>query len=91
MMEAASDTERDGTSALMPITQSAGNAIGAALAGVAANSAGMAAAASASDFKAAIWPVYVLGAVMAALAFAAAWRMVKMIRPQDTNSSFAAG
>src|SRR5690606_40405673 len=33
MMEAASDAERDRTSALMPTTQSAGNAIGAALAG----------------------------------------------------------
>ena len=91
MMEAASDTERDRTSALMPTTQSAGNAIGAALAGVAANSAGMAVAASAGDIKAAILPVYLLGAVIAALAFAAAWRMVKMIKPQDANSSFAAG
>jgi hypothetical protein len=91
MMEAASDTERDRTSALMPTTQSAGNAIGAALAGVAANSAGMAAAASAGDIKAAILPVYALGVVVAALAFAAAWHMVKMIKPQDANSSFAAG
>jgi MFS family permease len=91
MMEAASDSERDRTSALMPTTQSAGNAIGAALAGVAANSAGMAVAVSVSDIKAAILPVYGLGAVMAALAVAAAWRMVKMIKPQDANSSFAAG
>lgn len=91
MMEAASDSERDRTSALMPTTQSAGNAIGAALAGVAANAAGMAVAASAGDVKLAIVPVYVLGAVTAALAFAAAWRMVSMVRPQDQNSSFAAG
>jgi hypothetical protein len=41
--------------------------------------------------KLAVMPVYVLGAAMAALAFAAAWRMVGMIRPQDVNSSFAAG
>jgi MFS family permease len=91
MMEAASDAERDRTSALMPTTQSAGNAIGAALAGVAANSGGMAVAASAADVKLAIIPVYALGVLMAALALAAAWRMVGMIRPQDANSSFAAG
>lgn len=91
MMEAASDAERDRTSALMPTTQSAGNAIGAALAGVAANAGGMAIAASAADVKLAVVPVYVLGAVMAALALLAAWRMVGMIRPQDANSSFAAG
>jgi len=91
MMEAASDAERDRTSALMPTTQSAGNAIGAALAGVAANSGGMAVAAAAADVKLAIIPVYALGVVMAALALVAAWRMVGMIRPQDANSSFAAG
>lgn len=91
MMEAATDAERDRTSALMPTTQSAGNAIGAALAGVAANAAGMAAAVSGAEVKLAVVPVYVLGAAMAALAFAAAWRMVGMIRPQDVNSSFAAG
>ncbi|UJW84667.1 MFS transporter [Devosia sp. SL43] len=91
MMEAASDAERDRTSALMPTTQSAGNAIGAALAGVAANSAGLATAVSSADIKFAIVPVYVLGAAMAALAFASAWRMVQLVRPQDANSSFAAG
>lgn len=91
MMEAATDAERDRTSALMPTTQSAGNAIGAALAGVAANAAGMAVAVSGAEVKLAVLPVYVLGAAMAALAFAAAWRMVGMIRPQDVNSSFAAG
>ena len=91
MMEAASDTERDRTSALMPTTQSAGNAIGAALAGVAANSGGLAAAMTSAEVKLAIIPVYVLGAAMAALAFSAAWRMVGMVRPQDVNSSFAAG
>ncbi|WEK03907.1 MAG: MFS transporter [Candidatus Devosia phytovorans] len=91
MMEAASDTERDRTSALMPTTQSAGNAIGAALAGVAANAAGMASATGVADVKLAVVPVYLLGAVTAALAAAAAWRMVGMIRPQDQSSSFAAG
>jgi len=90
MMEAASDAERDRTSALVPTTQSAGYAIGAALAGVAANSAGMATAATAGDIKLAILPVYGLGAVIAALAFVAAWRMVELVRPQDAGSRFAA-
>ena len=91
MMEAASDAERDRTSALMPTTQSAGNAIGAALAGVAANAAGLASAVSAAEIKFAIVPVYLLGAAMAALAFLAAWRVVQLVRPQDANSNFAAG
>ncbi|HWV19646.1 MAG TPA: MFS transporter [Devosia sp.] len=90
MMEAASDAERDRTSALIPTTQSAGNAIGAALAGVAANSGGLAAAASASAVKFAMVPVYALGAVTAALALIAAWHMVSKVRPQDASSSFAA-
>lgn len=90
MMEAASDEERDRASALMPTTQSAGNAIGAALAGVAANSGGMAVAVSAGAVKFAMVPVYVLGAVTAALALVAAWRMVSLIKPQDASSSFAA-
>ncbi|WP_108398393.1 MFS transporter [Devosia submarina] len=90
MMEAASDEERDRTSALMPTTQSAGNAIGAALAGLAANSAGLATASSVADIKLAIIPVYLLGAGMAALALLAAWRTVRLIQPQDINSRFAA-
>lgn len=75
----------------MPTTQSAGNAIGAALAGVAANSAGLANAASTGEIRSAIIPVYLLGAAMAALAFAAAWQTVRLVRPQDPESSFAAG
>jgi predicted MFS family arabinose efflux permease len=91
MMEAASDAERDRTSALMPTTQSAGNAIGAALAGVAANAAGMAVASSGAAIKVAVIPVYGLGVVVAVLAFVAAWQTVRLVRPQDVNSSFAAG
>ena len=63
----------------------------AALAGVAANSAGLATAVSAAEIKLATVPVYLLGAVIAALAFAAAWWMVGLIRPQDASSSFAEG
>jgi MFS family permease len=90
MMEAASDAERDRTSALMPTTQSAGNAMGAALAGLAANSAGMASATSIAAIKFAITPVFILGAVMANLALLAAWRTVSLIKPQDMQSRFAA-
>jgi MFS family permease len=91
LMEASSDADRDRTSALLPTTQSAGNAIGAALAGVAANGAGYATATSTATIQQAIIPVFVLGAAMAALAFVAAWRMASLVRPQDTSSSFAAG
>lgn len=91
MMEAASDAERDRTSALMPTTQSAGNAIGAALAGVAANAAGLATATGDAAIKLAVVPVYLLGAAMAALALLAAWRMVSLVRPHDAASAFATG
>jgi hypothetical protein len=57
---------------------------------VAANSAGLATAKSVADIKLAIVPVYLLGALMAALALAAAWRTVGLIRPQDAASRFAA-
>jgi hypothetical protein len=43
-----------------------------------------------ADIKFAIVPVYLLGAAVAALALAAAWRTVSLIRPQDATSSFAA-
>lgn len=91
MMEAASDAERDRTSSLMPTTQSAGNAIGAALAGVAANMAGMASAVSAAQIKVAVVPVYGVGMAMALLALLAALRTTALVRPQDASSSFAAG
>lgn len=90
MMEAASDAERDRTSALVPTTQSAGNAIGAALAGVAANAAGLAHATSLGDYKLAMGPVYLLGIIVAALALVAALRMVARVVPQDATSRFAA-
>ena len=89
LMEAASDAERDRTSALLPTTQSAGNAIGAALAGVAANSAGFATAVTVDQIHMAIIPVFVLGAAMAVLAFLAALRMTRLMSTQANQSSFA--
>ncbi|QMV03958.1 MFS transporter [Devosia sp. D6-9] len=90
MMEAASDEERDRTSALLPTTQSAGNAIGAALAGVAANSAGYASATTSAEIHQSIVPVFILGAAMAALAVLAALRMTGLMARNTTTSAFAA-
>ena len=81
LMEATTPDERDRVSALVPTTQSAGNAIGAALAGVAANLAGYASAMSLAAIGQAITPVYVLAASMAVLALVAALRMTRLMAP----------
>ena len=91
LMENSSDADRDRTSALIPTTQSAGNAIGAALAGVAANSAGYAVATTDDQVHSAIIPVFVVGAAVAALAFLAAVQTTRKIAPHDPQSAFAAG
>jgi len=79
LMQAARCGERDRVSAMVPTTQSAGNAIGAALAGVAANLAGYAQAVSVTAIEQAIIPVFVLAASMAALGFVAAVRMTRLM------------
>lgn len=80
IMEASSDGERDRTSALLPTTQSAGNALGAALAGVAANAAGYPQAVENADVLASIIPLFIMGAAFALLAFLAALRMVQLAK-----------
>jgi MFS family permease len=80
IMEASNEAERDRTSALLPTTQSAGNALGAALAGVAANAAGYAEASNNAGILAAIVPLYLVAIVSATLAFIAALRMVRLAR-----------
>lgn len=90
MMESSSDADRDRTSALLPTTQSAGNAIGAALAGVAANTAGYATAVGTDAIHLAIIPVFVLGSAVAALAFVAALRTTRYMGGANLQSSFAA-
>ncbi|MBU1307664.1 MAG: MFS transporter, partial [Alphaproteobacteria bacterium] len=90
MMEAASDAERDRTSALVPTTQSAGGAIGAALAGVAANGAGLASATAPHDVIAAMVPLYALGFVVAAMALAAAWHMVGLMQQAEGQDATVA-
>lgn len=80
IMEASSDAERDRTSALLPTTQSAGNALGAALAGVAANAAGYAQASDNAAILLAIVPLFAVAVVFAGLAFLAALRMVHLAK-----------
>ncbi|WIY54012.1 MFS transporter [Devosia sp. YIM 151766] len=80
IMEASSDGERDRTSALLPTTQSAGNALGAALAGVAANAAGYAHATESGHILASIVPLFIMAAAFAMLAFVAALRMVQLAK-----------
>jgi MFS family permease len=80
IMEASSHEERDRTSTLLPTTQSAGNALGAALAGVAANAAGYAAATTQQQLLAAIVPLFLVGVAAAILAFFAAQRLVGLAK-----------
>lgn len=80
IMEASTDAERDRTAALLPTTQSAGNALGAALAGVAANAAGYAQATASGEMLAAIIPLFLMAIGFAALAFLAALRMVQLAK-----------
>jgi MFS family permease len=77
LIEATGDAERDRTSALIPTTQSAGNAIGAAIAGLAANSAGYAVATSTDEILATTVPIFVTAAVIAALAGVTSVAMVR--------------
>ncbi|KKB10266.1 MFS transporter [Devosia chinhatensis] len=88
IMEASTDTERDRTSALLPTTQSAGNALGAALAGVAANAAGYPLAMDSGAVLASIVPLFVMAMGFALLAFLAALRMVQLAR-ETPLSTFA--
>ena len=90
IMESSSDAERDRTSALLPTTQSAGNALGAALAGVAANAAGYAQATTAEGILTAIVPLFLMGVAFAAIAFVSALRMVRLAKATPV-AQFAEG
>lgn len=80
LIEASDDADRDRTSALIPTTQSAGNAIGAAVAGLAANAAGFATATTSGAVLQAIVPLFVTGIVIALIAGVAAMLMVRRIQ-----------
>lgn len=79
LIEVSPGEDRDRTSALIPTTQSAGNAIGAALAGVVANAAGYAVAMTNQAVLASIVPLFVVGAAIALLAAVASFRMVALM------------
>lgn len=74
VMEAAGAEERDRASALLPTVQSAGYAIGGAVAGLSANLAGFAAATAADGAIRAVMVVFGVAATLAALSFIAATR-----------------
>ncbi|MBE7734434.1 MFS transporter [Devosia faecipullorum] len=80
IMEASTSAERDRTSALLPTTQSAGNALGAALAGVAANAAGYPLAVAKADVLVSIVPLFIMAAIFALLSFLAALRLAQLAK-----------
>ena len=86
LMGAADDAERDRVAALVPTTQSAGNAIGAALAGLAANLAGYASASSSAAFGQAIVAVFAVGVGIAGLGLIAALRMTQLMTRQERDA-----
>lgn len=88
IMETSPAEERDRTSALLPTTQSAGNALGAALAGVAANAAGYPLATTNDEVLTSIIPLFVMCALFGLLSFFAALRTVHLAK-SATLSTFA--
>lgn len=89
LMESADEDNRSRTSTLLPTTQSAGNAIGAALAGVVANAAGFAVATNIDQIHAAIVPLFLFGATTAGMAFVAATRMLSRVPQGTPEANFA--
>jgi MFS family permease len=80
LMEASSDAERDRTSALLPTMQSAGTAIGAAIAGLAANAAGFAVAETPDAVRTGIAPALIAGIIIALLGLLLAIRTTGLAR-----------
>ncbi|MCD7058476.1 MFS transporter [Pelagibacterium xiamenense] len=80
IMESARPGERDRASGLLPTIQSAGYGIGAAIAGLIANMAGLAAAQTAGDIRAAMIVVFASGIAIGILAILAARITVRNAR-----------
>lgn len=80
LMEATPGHERDKTSALLPTLQSAGFALGAALAGISANGAGLALAQSAEAMRGVLTLTFAIALVWAIPASLAARRAVTLMR-----------
>lgn len=84
-MQTARPGERDTASALLPTIQSAGYGIGAAMAGLAANSAGLAVAETPDAVRTAMVAVFALCAVLSVFGLFAAFAMtraVPVVEPQ---------
>lgn len=80
LMEATPGHERDKTSALLPTLQSAGFALGAALAGISANGAGLAVAQSAEAMRGVLTLTFAIALIWAIPASLAARRAVTLMR-----------
>lgn len=80
LMEATPGHERDKTSALLPTLQSAGFALGAALAGISANGAGLAAAQSPGAMRGVLTLTFAVALIWAIPASLAARRAVRLMR-----------
>ena len=80
LMDAAPPAERDKTSTLLPTLQSAGYALGGALAGLAANAAGLAAAESADGLRGPLITAFVLAFLWSLPAALVSWRAVRLLR-----------
>ncbi|GEO84158.1 MULTISPECIES: MFS transporter [Alphaproteobacteria] len=79
LMEVTPDHERDKTSAILPTLQSAGFALGAALAGLNANGAGLATAQSVDTMRSVLTFTFAIALVWAIPAFLAARRAVRLM------------
>jgi hypothetical protein len=80
LMEASTGPERDRTSALLPTLQSAGNAIGAAIAGLAANAGGFAVAITRDEVRQGIAPALVTGILFGLVGITFAIRTTRLAR-----------
>lgn len=80
LMEATPGHQRDKTSALLPTLQSVGYALGGALAGLAANAAGLPAAEGAEDMRGPLITAFVLAFLWSLPAALVSWRAVRLLR-----------
>jgi MFS family permease len=87
IMETARPGERDTASALLPTIQSAGYGIGAAIAGLAANSAGLAFALTPDAIRAAMIAVFSLCAVLSLLGLYAAFAMTRAVPAPSADAA----
>ncbi len=80
LMDTAPAHERDKTSTLLPTLQSAGYALGGALAGLAANAAGLASAEGAEAMRGPLITAFILAFLWSLPAALVSWRAVRLLR-----------